>query len=160
MEGRRFVLRIRALESGDITAILAIQRATPEVAQWTHDDYARVVSGEMAGWVAEESAGVAAFLTARRAGVDLEILNFAVRPDARRRGLGTSLLREALAWGRTFEAEKALLEVRASNQAALRFYERHGFRAVGRRPRYYAAPVEDALLLTAEIGSLAGNIQP
>jgi len=50
--------------------------------------------------------------------------------------------------------------VRASNAAALRFYERHGFQITGRRPRYYDGPIEDALLLTAEIASLAGNMQP
>jgi ribosomal-protein-alanine N-acetyltransferase len=152
-------LTIRPIESRDIEAMLAIQQASPEVAQWTAPDYARVVAGDMAGWVAEESDAVLGFLTARRAATDLEILNFAVGLDVRRRGLGTSLLRQALAWGATFHAERALLEVRASNQAALRFYERHGFRTAGRRPRYYAAPVEDALLLTVEIASLPGNMQ-
>lgn len=153
-------MTIRPIESRDIETILAIQQASPEVAQWTARDYARVVEGEMAGWVAEENAGVGGFLTARRAASDLEILNFAVLADARRRGLGKSLLRAAVAWGRAFQAEKAFLEVRASNSPALRFYERHGFCLAGRRPRYYAAPVEDALLLTADIDALAGNMQP
>jgi [ribosomal protein S18]-alanine N-acetyltransferase len=153
-------LIIRPIESRDIEAVLAIQQASPEVAQWTARDYVRVAAGEMAGWVAEENSDVAGFLAARRTATDLEILNFAVRVDARRRGLGTSLLREALAWGKTFQAEKAFLEVRASNAAALRFYQLHGFRTAGRRPRYYNAPIEDALLLTADIAALAGNMQP
>ena len=59
---------------------------------------------------------------------------------------------EALQWAQTFQAASAILEVRASNVAALRFYERHKFEVVGRRPRYYTAPVEDALLLTATLG--------
>lgn len=153
-------MTIRPIESRDIETILAIQQGSPEVAEWTARDYARVVEGEMAGWVAEEKAAVAGFLTARRAASDLEILNFAVLAAARRRGLGKSLLREAVAWGQAFQAEKAFLEVRASNSPALRFYERHGFCLAGRRPRYYAAPVEDALLLTADIAALAGNMQP
>lgn len=159
MEGPTLVLKIRPIEFRDIEAILAVQQASPEVAQWTAPDYARVAAGDMAGWVTEENDAVTGFLTARRAATDLEILNFAVRAASRRRGLGSSLLRQALAWGAAFGAEKALLEVRASNHAALRFYERHGFREAGRRPRYYAAPVEDALLLTAGIASLAGNMQ-
>ncbi|MGC2334050.1 MAG: ribosomal protein S18-alanine N-acetyltransferase [Candidatus Acidiferrales bacterium] len=153
-------MTIRPIESRDIEAILAIQQASPEVAQWTARDYARVAAGEMAGWVAEENSDVAGFLAARRTATELEILNFAVRVDARRRRLGTSLLREALAWGKTFQTEKAFLEVRASNAAALRFYELHGFRTTGRRTRYYTAPIEDALLLTADIAALAGNMQP
>ena len=151
---------IRPIESRDIDAILAIQQASPEVAQWTARDYARVVEGEMAGWVAEENGAVAGFLAARRAASDLEILNFAVLANARCRGIGKALLREAVAWARAFHAENAFLEVRASNSPALRFYERHGFRLAGRRPRYYAAPIEDALLLTADIAALAGNMQP
>jgi ribosomal-protein-alanine N-acetyltransferase len=82
---------------------------------------------------------------------DIEILNLAVRPEARRRGIGAALLAEAIDWGRAFRAEKALLEVRSSNAPALQFYERHHFQATGRRPRYYTAPADDALVLTLRL---------
>ena len=145
-------------------AILAIQAACPEIAQWTAWDYDRVARGEMAGWVATENSNagaevaaefageVAGFLVARRLSTELEILNFAVESDWRRCGIGAELLTAALQWAQTFQATQAILEVRASNLAALRFYERHKFEVVGRRPRYYTAPVEDALLLTAPLG--------
>ena len=71
----------------------------------------------------------------------------------RRRGVGTLLLSELLAWAETARAEKIYLEVRASNQAARSFYQRHGFAETGRRPRYYPAPVEDALLLALSMTS-------
>lgn len=144
-------------------AILAIQAACPEIAQWTGWDYDRVARGEMAGWVAIENsdsggegaaevgAKLAGFLVGRRLSSELEILNFAVESAWRRRGVGAALLAEVLKWAYTFEAKQAILEVRASNLAALRFYERHKFEVVGRRPRYYTAPVEDALLLTATL---------
>ena len=148
-------------------AILAIQAACPEIAQWTAWDYDRVARGEMAGWVATENADdgvggaaavagdaaseLAGFLVARRLSSELEILNFAVESEWRRCGIGANLLGAALRWAQTFEATQAILEVRASNLAALRFYERHKFEVVGRRPRYYTAPVEDALLLTAPL---------
>jgi len=141
-------LNIRSIEERDVDVILGIQRSSPEISQWTSLDYARVARGEMAGWVAEEAGVVVGFVVARQIANDVEVLNLAVRPESRRRGIGTSLLGAALAWGRGFRAEKALLEVRASNLAALRFYERHGFEVRGRRPRYYTAPIEDALLLT------------
>lgn len=143
---------VRALAPADVEAILTIQSACPEIAQWTMWDYDRVARGEMAGWIAEQGSGVSGFLVARRVATDLEILNFAVRPDDRRRGVGAALLRAALEWGKSFNAEKAMLEVRVSNLAALRFYERFNFQVAGRRPRYYAAPAEDALLLTATLG--------
>ena len=175
MEGRLIILTIRSLESRDVEAILEIQAACPEIAQWTAWDYDRVARGEMAGWVATEhsevsvegaaevAAGVAGaaaaelggevagFLVARRLSSELEILNFAVESEWRRCGIGAALLTAALQWAQTFQATQAILEVRASNLAALRFYERHKFEVVGRRPRYYTAPVEDALLLTAPL---------
>ena len=142
---------IRPIEARDVDPILAVQSLCPEIAQWTAWDYARVARGEMAGWVAEENDSVAGFLVARRIASDLEILNFAVRPNARTQGIGTALLQQALSWGKSFGAEKSLLEVRASNLAALRFYEKRGFEVAGHRKQYYAAPIEDALVLAASL---------
>ncbi|MGH9714199.1 MAG: GNAT family N-acetyltransferase [Candidatus Acidiferrales bacterium] len=142
---------LRALAPPDVGAILAIQSACPEIAQWTMWDYDRVARGEMIGWVAEKGSRVSGFLVARRVAADLEILNFAVRSDDRRSGVGAALLQAAMEWGKSFHAEKAMLEVRVSNTAAVRFYESFKFQVAGRRPRYYAAPVEDALLLTAPL---------
>jgi ribosomal-protein-alanine N-acetyltransferase len=144
-------LNTRRIELRDVEAILEIQSASPEVAQWTIWDYNRVARGEMAGWVATERDEVVGFLVARRVAGDIEILNLAVRPEMRRCGAGGGLLRVVLAWGAEQNAENALLEVRASNLAALQFYQRRGFKVVGRRPRYYVSPVEDALLLSAAI---------
>jgi ribosomal-protein-alanine N-acetyltransferase len=151
---------IRTLEPRDIDSVVAIQSACPEIAQWTMWDYDRVARGEMSGWVCEEHAAakeIAGFLVARRIANDLEILNVAVRSDLRRCGVGASLLSAALEWGRSFRAESAILEVRESNHAALRFYEHHGFQVMGRRPRYYTAPVEDALLLIAPLAGVIPN---
>lgn len=153
-------MRIRTLEARDIDSVVAIQSSCPEIAQWTMWDYDRVARGEMSGWVCDEVAGgneVAGFLVARRIANDLEILNFAIRFDSRRCGIGVSLLGAALEWGKSFRAETAILEVRESNLAALRFYERHGFQVMGRRPRYYTAPVEDALLLIAPLAGAPPN---
>jgi [ribosomal protein S18]-alanine N-acetyltransferase len=139
------------VQDGDIEAILAIQAACPEIAQWTAWDYDRVARGEMAGWVGEEETIIFGFLVARRVVNEIEVLNFAVSPNARGRGIGAMLLHDTLTWGKTAGAVQAILEVRASNAAALRFYERHNFKIVGRRARYYNEPPEDALLLSAKL---------
>lgn len=141
---------IRLLEFRDIEDVLAIQSLCREVAQWTAWDYHRVAKGEMGGWVAERKA-IIGFLVARRIASDLEILNFAVKPDARRQGIGGALLEEALRWAKSFDAQRAFLEVRVSNLAALRFYELYNFHTTGRRARYYTAPIEDALVLAASL---------
>jgi len=144
-------LVIRAIDTSDIAPILTIQSTCPEIAQWTRRDYERVALGEMAGWVVTEGERIAGFLVARIVLDEMEILNLAVEPGCRRRGAASGLLQEALRWGSARRAEKAHLEVRASNLAALKFYECHGFAATGRRPRYYSAPIEDALLLAVTL---------
>jgi [ribosomal protein S18]-alanine N-acetyltransferase len=150
LEGAERILSIRGMETRDVLAVMSIQSACPEIAQWTVRDYTRVAKGDMVGWVADEGE-LAGFIVARRVARDVEILNFAVRPERRRKGIGEALLREAMAWGAAFAAEKAFLEVRVSNLAAIRFYDRKGFEVTGRRPRYYSAPIEDALVLTASL---------
>jgi len=144
-------LNVRALEPGDADAILGIQAESPQVAQWSKRAYERLVLEKMIGWTAEANGSISGFITARQVAGDAEILNFAVRSGARRRGVGTLLLNEVLAWAKGARSEKIYLEVRESNHAARAFYERHGFRETGRRPRYYDAPTEDALLLALSL---------
>jgi [ribosomal protein S18]-alanine N-acetyltransferase len=141
----------------DVDSVLAIQAACPEIAQWNAWDYAGVARGEIAGWVAEDEREIAGFLVARQLVGEIEILNFAVRADSRRQGTGTALLAQVLEWSKSLGAESVMLEVRASNLAALRFYERHGFVVAGKRPRYYTAPIEDALLLNLSLAKPGGD---
>ncbi len=143
---------VRALEFRDVDVVLSIQQASPELPRWTRRDYERVAKGEMEGWVAEDGDAVMGFVVARKLADEMEILNLAVAPQARRRQLGRALLAAAFAWGRTTAIRKAFLEVRASNFAAIAFYEHHKFRSVGRRQKYYVAPVEDAIILAADLG--------
>jgi [ribosomal protein S18]-alanine N-acetyltransferase len=82
---------------------------------------------------------------------EFRLMTLAVDPAARRRGFGRALLRHAMALGRAQGATKALLEVRASNAAALQLYGEEGFRQVAVRTRYYANPVEDAILMEREL---------
>lgn len=150
-------MKIRSFELADVAAVLEIQNLSSEIAQWSATDYDRVVRGEMKGWVAKEGFDLTGFVVTRRIQLDLEILNFAVHPDARRQGTGSGLLREALDWGKSFKAEKAFLEVRGSNQSAIDFYIHFGFEITGRRPRYYTDPIEDALLLAANLPIAPAN---
>lgn len=148
---------VRPIGPEDAEAIGGIQAESPEIAQWSKGAYERLAQDGISGWVADGSDGVAGFITARAAGGEIEILNFAVRPKARCQGLGAQLLDKVLCWADTSSMDNIFLEVRESNQVARAFYERHGFREVGRRPRYYAAPIEDALLLALSLDSKASR---
>ncbi|HEX2724159.1 MAG TPA: ribosomal protein S18-alanine N-acetyltransferase [Gemmatimonadaceae bacterium] len=76
-----------------------------------------------------------------------EILNIAVDPESRQRGVGGRLLDATIAEARGRGAVAAFLEVRESNSAARELYRSRGFESLSRRRDYYRAPVEDALVL-------------
>jgi [ribosomal protein S18]-alanine N-acetyltransferase len=81
---------------------------------------------------------------------EAHITTFAVHPAWRRQGLGERLLLAFLDLARDRHAREATLEVRLSNLAARRLYEKYGFRPVGLRPRYYSDNNEDALIMTTD----------
>ncbi|HWG59603.1 MAG TPA: ribosomal protein S18-alanine N-acetyltransferase [Candidatus Acidoferrales bacterium] len=146
-------MRIRRMDAADLASVLSVQSESPGISQWSRSDYETSLRNEVAGWIAEDDGRVVGFIVARLAAQEIEILNLAVRPASRRQGVGTELLNAALQWGRASGAERAILDVRASNRPALRLYERHGFHIEGRRPRYYRSPAEDALLLGCSLNS-------
>lgn len=76
------------------------------------------------------------------------ITNVAVSPDCRRQGIGRALIAALTAAARTQGLAFVTLEVRASNAPAIALYEGAGFVRVGVRKNFYAAPTEDAVLMT------------
>ncbi|TMD28469.1 MAG: ribosomal-protein-alanine N-acetyltransferase [Chloroflexi bacterium] len=81
---------------------------------------------------------------------EAHVTTFAVDPMWRRRRVGEALLIAILDLAIERGAREATLEVRLSNLAARRLYEKYGFRPVGIRPRYYSDDNEDALVMTTE----------
>ena len=80
-----------------------------------------------------------------------DLCNIAVKKEFRKAGLGQKLLEAAAAKG----VERILLEVRQSNKAAIRLYEKNGFQTIGLRKSYYTKPVEDAILMERFIRKMA-----
>ena len=68
----------------------------------------------------------------------------------RRQGIGSELLKKSIKMGIEQGAERALLEVRASNDAAQALYMHFGFEFYGKRQNYYTNPSEDAMLMALE----------
>lgn len=128
----------RAATAGDIDAVFAIERRSPAAAGWTRAQLAGEISSPRALFlVAEKEGAVVGFALAWIVGQEAQILDVAVLPEERRRGVAGGLLsalfQEAVRRG----CAKASLEVSAVNAAALRLYERAGLRVVGRRPKFY-----------------------
>ncbi len=93
---------------------------------------------------------VRAFCAYRVVLEEMHVLDLAVAPAWRRRGLARFLLRVAMRRAARAGARRALLEVRAGNREALALYEKLGFARRGARRDYYSQPVEDAVLLERE----------
>ena len=99
-----------------------------------------------------EDQRIQAFLVSRAVADEWELENIAVASTARRKGLGSILLKEVLQIVRGEKSHAVFLEVRESNKAARCFYEKFGFEKGGRRPGYYADPKEDAIIYRLAIG--------
>ncbi|HKW89505.1 MAG TPA: ribosomal protein S18-alanine N-acetyltransferase [Candidatus Acidoferrales bacterium] len=140
-------VNVRPVTQQDLPLVLEIADASPEAAQWSFVGYQSLLKSGALCWVAGYEKRVLGFLLARQAADELEILNLAVSAASRRKGVGSLLLREALAWAEQNGISKLHLEVRASNFAAVKLYEAHGFRSAGGRRGYYSNPPDDALLL-------------
>ena len=94
---------------------------------------------------------IVGFIVARQIADEIHVNNVAVRPEYRRLRIGENLVRAVLTWGREQDSTQAVLEVRAQNIAAQKLYQACGFEVIGRRRRYYKAPVEDALLMSVSL---------
>ena len=81
---------------------------------------------------------------------EADVMNVAVHPDCRRRGIAEKLIHTLVAELTSRGVRALTLEVRASNDPAINLYEKLGFQQVGRRKNYYHNPKEDALILRKE----------
>jgi [ribosomal protein S18]-alanine N-acetyltransferase len=132
-------MKVRGATGDDLAAIAAIQEASPEASQW---DSASYLAYECS--VATSDGRVLGFLVVRQIAADeREILNLAVDPGERRRGVARKLLENELRRAKT----QWFLEVRASNSNAVKLYESAGFREAGRRESYYRNPVESGIVM-------------
>jgi [ribosomal protein S18]-alanine N-acetyltransferase len=141
--------RIRPATAADIPAMIVLEKHAVTAAHWSATQYEAAFSSEgpcRVALIIEADAGAQGFIMGRELGNEWEIENIAVAGLARRRGLGTRLLGEFLDFARGRGAKAVFLEVRESNFAARRLYEKWAFVDSGRRKHYYREPDEDAIV--------------
>jgi len=136
------------MRAADLPQVLDIE-STSFATPWSPRTFLNLLRRpNTALFVAEDSARrVLGYSVIWFAGPDGELGDVAVRGERRRSGIGTALVEAVLAEAGERGATEVYLEVRESNEGAKRLYGRLGFEVVGRRPAYYAEPVEDALLM-------------
>jgi ribosomal protein S18 acetylase RimI-like enzyme len=166
---------VRHAVATDLDAILALERATEHAPHWPLAAYREILDQTAAKpsaaiqrclfiaecfTVDEEAAKIVGFAvgllhpatqlkdslssTLERIA---ELESVAVALDARRSGVGKGLCRAVIDWCRAQGATEVILEVRANSCDAVTLYASLGFIRAGRRPRYYRAPDDDALIL-------------
>jgi ribosomal-protein-alanine N-acetyltransferase len=140
---------IREATLDDVQAMLELEQASATAAHWPANRYeTRIAEGQVIA--AEQEGCVCGFLCWRAAAGEWEIENAVVGAEMRRRGIGTALVRAVVEKWRVDGGAAVLLEVRESNEAARKLYEKCGLRELGRRRGYYNNPPEDAVLFTLE----------
>ena len=115
---------------------------------WSEKSIASELTNKLALWlVAEEDGKVAGYIGSQTVPDESDMMNVAVHPDCRRRGIAEALVNALCKALKERGSVSLTLEVRASNDPAKALYDKLGFEPVGRRPNYYRNPKEDALIL-------------
>lgn len=140
---------IRPMTAADVPSVAALEKlcfSDP----WSVSSIASELDNPLSLWLVwEEDGAAAAYLGVQRVPPQADVMNVAVSPALRRRGIAHALFAELER--RLPEIDELFLEVRASNSGAIALYRTLGFEQVGRRPNYYLDPREDALILRKEL---------
>ena len=144
-------LRVEAMRLEDLAEVQRIEQASFST-PWPENAYrSELMTNRLASYLVARVGGRIVAYGGMWLMVDeAHITTFAVHPAWRRQRIGERLLLAFLDLARDRHAREATLEVRLSNLAARRLYEKYGFRPVGLRPRYYSDNNEDALIMTTE----------
>ena len=149
---------IRRLTYADLPQVIAIERRafpTP----WSLAMFVLELSKPSGVCLAAVEGGtVVGYCICSRYDTVWHIMNVAVDPAQRRRGIATALLNELFERVGDADAARFTLEVRTSNTGAMRLYELHGFRAAGIRRRYYQDNGEDAVIMWRTPATLRGSL--
>ena len=140
------LLHVRQMVEDDIDAVMAIE-VVSYPAPWKHEHFRDEIAARYSWpFVAVCDGEVVGYVCLMSLFEEAQILNIAVSPSQRGKGIARILLEFAFSLALEKEAETMSLEVRASNGAALWLYEKLGFIRVGIRARYYESN-EDAILM-------------
>jgi len=143
---------IEKMREEDLEEVVTIERESfgdP----WTYNMFRAELSNPFSyQWVARDATGrVAGYVCFWVIQDEAHLLNLAVDPSCRRRGIGSRLIADVLEYWKRAGVKSAYLEVRESNVVARRLYERFGFRVLSRRVHYYRNPREDAYVMGIDI---------
>ena len=139
------------LMKSDHVAQIALLEQSCFSMPWSENSIRYELSNPLSLWVvAMEGDCVAGYVGSQSVMGEADMMNLAVAPNYRRKGIGERLVTELVSYLAKRDVSSLTLEVRASNDPAIRLYEKLGFTKVGCRPGYYRNPREDAWILRKE----------
>ena len=137
---------IREMEERDLPAADALEERCFSV-PWAPGSFQEILGRDAYHLVVAEEEGKILGLGVLMSVIDSgDVMDLAVAPEARRKGIGRALLTELIRTADARGVRRLFLEVREHNEAAIRLYETSGFLRIGVRRDYYEKPREDALL--------------
>lgn len=138
---------MRACHVAQVAALEKLCFSTP----WSESSVASELENELSLWlVATDGQKVLGYVGSQCVLDEADMMNLAVLPESRHTGLGKKLVTALVDALKARGIRSLTLEVRVSNEAAKSLYAGLGFSEVGRRPKYYFDPREDALILRKE----------
>ena len=145
---------IRLMQPADLKAVAAVERAAYQF-PWSLGIFRDCLLAGYHCLVLDVGGSVTGYGIMSVAAGEAHLLNLCVHPHAQRLGYGRRLLGALLLMATDAQADRVFLEVRPSNQLALRLYSSVGFEQIGVRPAYYQAENgrEDAVILAATLKS-------
>ena len=142
---------IREMKLEDVPQVAAIERLCFS-APWNENMIISSWESRLSCWLIAEIDGCVAGYVGSEAVLDsADMMNIAVAPEYRKRGIAEALIRALMEHLQQRNILFLLLEVRVSNAPAIALYNKLCFEQVGRRPKYYTNPREDALILRKEL---------
>jgi len=147
------------MRSQDLREVMAIAASLSEAPHWPRSAYEKALDPTAAppriGLVAHDAAtgAIVGFALASLAPPEAELESIVTASPFQRKGIASQLFTRLSDELRQREVLDLNLEVRPSNEAALLLYKSLGFAEAGRRVRYYADPVEDAILMRLSLSS-------
>jgi len=144
---------IESIGPEDLDEIVAIENVSYP-SPWPKQIFEREIEAQNSyKRIIRFSGSVVAYIVTWTVHDEVHILNIAVHPDFRKIGLGEMLLRDCLGFSAERGLKLAVLEVRTSNNSAIKLYEKIGFKALRVRKKYYSDTGEDAYVMLYELES-------
>lgn len=141
------MIQFRRMQSSDVDEIAAIEEMTFAMPWSRKDFWAEAVNENAIYIVGTVDSKVVAYAGVWISFEEAQVTNVAVHPDYRGQGIGTKLFTKLIEEVKARGVTAITLEVRPSNEAAIKLYESFGLKSVGRRKGYYLDNGEDALIM-------------